>query len=144
MKDLFLTVSMMLEQITHIKSVDDDSGQIDNYEERPAIALPCCLILIDQIFQPLGGGAYDVSSSIQVRVAFDRLGDRTVSGTPNLPRLKSLEKIDIVEQITDALNGLFQENVCSPLILQSLVSERRNDGLMVKVITLTETHEQYP
>lgn len=145
MKDILKQLTERIDQTQVTKWTDEDFGQLENYPEggRPAVVFPCALIFIDQNFEPIGGNGYDVSSTITVRVAFDRMGDRTSAKTPDEVRKRSLDKLDVVEYVKNILVGFEMYNVCGPLYLKNILSERRVDGIEVKAITLIETHEEY-
>ena len=145
MKDLLKQLTERIDQANVTKWTDEDFGQLENYplDGRPEVAFPCALIYIDQNFESLGGNGYDVTSTIIVRVAFDRMGDRTSAKTPDAARKKSLDKLDVVDYVKNMLVGFEMDDVCGPLYLKNILSERRSDGIAVKAIHLTETHEEY-
>lgn len=140
MKALFIAIFTQLRVNTGMKWIDEDYGQIDRYEEgKPPVAFPCALVTIDEADDSLGGGAYDVSNTITVRVAHNRFGDRTVKA-PGAAANLTFSKLDDVEMVRDALEGHEVSGVCGRLYLKGIVTERRTDGIAVKVLTFTETH----
>ena len=142
MKDLLKSIYKQINTVAPIKWVDEDYGQIDNYEERPPVALPCALVTIDQVFDAVGGGHYSVDSSITVRVAHNRLGDR--SAKSDLSAINAtLAKVGEAELVRDALEGFEDGEHCGLLYLKSFTTERRTDGLSVKVLTFAEIHEEW-
>jgi hypothetical protein len=141
MKDLLISIYAQINTVSSIKWVDEDFGQIDNYESQPPVALPCALVSVDQKHESIGGGAYDVNSTITVRVAHNRLGDRSAKA-PTAAINNTLAKVGEAEAVRDALEGFEDTDKCGLLYLKGFTTERRTDGLSVKVITFEETHEE--
>lgn len=143
MKDTFLAIIAQIKTVETIKWVDEDTGQLDT-GEKPAVKLPCALVTIDQVSEPLTSDERDVTSTITVRLAHNRLTDR-----PMMAEAEALAsttgKLDDLEALVDALSGFEDDTAnCGPLVYRGFVSERRADGLSVKALTFVETHEEYP
>lgn len=143
MKNTFLSIITQIKTVSAIKWVDEDYGQIDNVEGRPSVKFPCALVSIDEQSEPIGGGDSDVTSFITVRLAHDRLGDRSMMA--NAEALNAtMAKYDNLESLKDALNGFEDtQNNFGPLVYTGTVTERRTDGIAVKALTFKETHEEY-
>jgi len=141
MKALLTALFARIKTVTAIKWIDEDFGQIDNYQgDRPPVSFPCALVAIDQQGDDLGSDAYDITSNIVIRIAHDRLGDRSGMGDSAAIAL-SLAKLDDVESVRAALDGYeVPGNVSGRFYLKFIVTERRTDGIAVKVLTFTETH----
>lgn len=139
MKELLKAVFAELKTVPAIKWIDEDFGQIDNYEGKPPVQFPCALVSIDDQFDSLGGDEYDVSGTVTIRVAHNRLGDRSAMANSEAVD-NTMNKLDDVEAVVSALIGLSIGGVCGTLYIKSIVTERRTDGIAVKTITFTETH----
>lgn len=140
MKALLTAVFARIKTVPAIKWIDEDYGQIDEYETRPPVEFPCALVSINQASDDLGSDAYDITSTIVVRIAHNRLGDRSGMAGNDAIAL-SLAKIDDVEAVRTALDGYeVAGNVSGRFYLKAINTERRTDGISVKALTFTETH----
>jgi hypothetical protein len=139
MKTLYIAIYDLLKTIPEIAWVDEDFGQIDNYVDRPSVKFPCALVMIDESDESLGSDAYDITSTITVRVAHSRLGDRTAMAEETAFE-RTIDKLDDVDRVIGTLEGYELEDVCGRIYIKGVVSERRTDGIAAKVITFTETH----
>ncbi len=139
MKELLKAIFTQLKTVPAIKWIDEDFGQIDAYEERPAVQFPCALVSISQTHDALGSDEYDVTSSITVRVAHSRFADRPAQA-PEAAFALTLSKLDDVEAVKTALEGFEVPGHSGRFYLRGVATERRTDGLSVKSITFSEVH----
>jgi hypothetical protein len=136
MKELYLRLCDLLGNVTELKWIDKDKGQLDYYETRPALNFPAALIAFNStINDTLKTGVYRLKATITVRVAFAYVGEMAAL-TPSQIRNQSLQYYDTTELISDAIadepstNGYrFQ--------LQSITEESRQDGLTVVRLQFT-------
>jgi len=106
-----------------IKWIDEDFGQIDNFESRPSVSFPAALVALNQSADPQGGDEYDMTDSVTIRVAHDRTGDRSaISQTQAYAR--TLNKLDTVQAVIDAMKSAGYYHI-------ETVTELRSDGLSV-------------
>lgn len=139
MKDLLKAIFTHFNTIPVIKWIDEDFGQIDQYEGKPPVTFPCALVAINQVNDSLGGDEYDVTNNITIRLAHSRLGDRS-GKAPDASVDNTLSKLDDVEAVTDAFEGFEVSGVSGRFYLKGILSEIRADGISVKAISFTETH----
>lgn len=139
MKNLLKAVFAQLKTVPAINWIDEDFGQLEIPEGRPPVQFPCALVTIDELGDNLGGDEYDISSTITVRVAHSRFGDRS-GMAPEEPIGITIKKIDDAEAVRAALTGFEVPGVCGVFYFKSMLTERRTDGIAVKSITFTETH----
>lgn len=139
MKSLLKAIFAQIKTVPAIKWIDEDFGQIDQYDDRPPVQFPCALVSIDQLSDPLGGDEYDQTNTITVRVAHSRLGDRS-GMAPEAAMDATLKKLDDVEAVITTLTGFEVQGVTGTLYLVSANSERRADGIAVKALVFRETH----
>lgn len=124
MTELFVEISNRLQQqVPQLKWIDEDTGQLDNFEgERPSVAFPCALI--DVQFPSCDDFAQryqQCTANIRVRVAFDTTGERTSTKTPQQARELSLHKYAVTDAVYRALQG-FETESFSPLTRKSVLS----------------------
>lgn len=139
MKELLKAIYTQLKTVPAIKWIDEDFGQIDNYETRPAVQWPCALVSMNQNFDSLGSDAYDISSNITVRIAHNRFADRTPMAA-DLAFKFTLDKLDDIEAVKTALEGFEVAGHSGRFYLRGINTERRTDGIAVKVLSFQETH----
>lgn len=139
------TLNALFEQLATVDGLawyDEDYGQIDTLTgDPPPVKFPCALVTVNQQHTPLGGSRYDVKGNIIVRVAFDRLGDRPAKAGA-VAHQATLNKLSIADAVRDALEGYENDEALGQLYIVEYLTEARNDGLSVKVIKFTETHEE--
>lgn len=142
-KDVFTAVCDRLEEeVTDLKWIDFDSGQIDVLNERPALAFPACLV---DIAYPqcddTGATGQIVVCNVTLRLVFWYKGE-TNSLSP--VRETALEIFDIIESVHAALQG-WSTYALSNFSRINAAPEKRKDGLKVyKVVyqtTFAETTE---
>jgi hypothetical protein len=142
MKATFKALFTQIKTASGIAWVDEDFGQIDLPEgQQPAVKFPCALVTVSQLHTPLGGSQYDVRGTITVRVAYDRLADRSAMANEQAVD-RTLAKMDVADAVRDALEGFESEQAFGMLYITEYTPEIRNDSLSVKVIKFTETHEE--
>ena len=123
----------IINSVPAIKWVDEDYGQIDAYEgERPPVAFPCALVTFNTSGDPLGGDEYDYTDTVTIRVAHNRLGDRSAKAPVAAVNL-TLAKLDDVEAVKAAM-------LAAGYYFTSFITERRVDGIAAHAIAFTITH----
>ena len=143
MKATLTSIITQLKTITALKWIDEDFGQLEVLEQRPAVKFPCALITIDQASEDLGGGDRDVTNTVTVRLAHDRTADHAQGVASGTALASTMKKLDDAEAVRDALKGYTEVvNHFGPLMYLGFTTERRADGLAVKAFTFKETHEE--
>lgn len=130
-------------EVHEIKWVDEDFGQLDISQDengRPDVVLPCALITVQQQFEHVVGDSYNANSTITVRVAIDRKGQRTSGKADDLARTASFERLSFPDKVRDSLTDYDLGETGGKLYLSGYLPEPRTDGLAVKILTFTETH----
>lgn len=106
MKHIFLEVQQRIEtEVPEIKWIDEDSGQLEGYYERPPVLFPCALIDFDDVdFEDLGTGMQMANGIIKIKVGFNPL-HQTNNKTPMPVKTKALERFDLLAKLNAALHG---------------------------------------
>lgn len=110
MKTIYTAViNRLIDQVPALKWIDMDIGQLDS-QERPAIALPCCLITIS-IPNPkaISDTFQECDARIGLKLIFD-IPERTNSVATEANRLAGLANYDIIAATYAALQGYETEN----------------------------------
>ena len=114
-----------------LKWIDLDTGQLDDYAQRPPVAFPCLLIDIELTdCQDLYPGVQLCNAILGIRIAQNPPASRTAGLTPKKIRQTELQRYQLVEDVYRALqsweNGLF-----NPPSRINQKRENRKDGLFV-------------
>ncbi|NJN27165.1 MAG: hypothetical protein HC819_14895 [Cyclobacteriaceae bacterium] len=147
MKELFLAVTAKLKTITALRWIDEDYGQADNYQLRPAIEFPAALVTVNYDSTEDTGEAIDmeqhVRASVQVRLVFETTGE-TNTYAPDTVRQQALARFDIVDQVHEYLQSFDNLGKMAGLTRTSMQSEPRRDGYKVVAIRyVTDFTEAY-
>lgn len=140
MKDIFLQVKDRAKEITSIRLIDLEKGQM-NYE-RPPVVFPCILVDIQYPkTQNLNHVIQHVQARIVLRVCFDFTGN-TSSDTPDEVLQQSLDYLDVVESVYKKFQG-WRNSELNPFTRSSCVPEKRNDAYkVVPIVFNTEFHDR--
>ncbi len=126
----------------NIAYIDQDLGQLEHYELRPAVSLPCALIDIDDIaFEHNGDNAQTGEGIVQVRIAHQPYSASN-SLAPDEVRQKALDYYEREQDVYLALQGFSHDNF-RDLNRVSAKTEKRNDPLRVRVIRFRFGMEDY-
>jgi hypothetical protein len=138
--NLYLKIVSRLEaEVPELKFIDQDLGQLENYEIRPAVEFPCALIDVDDFdFTDAGNFTTQIGNGLLVI----RLGVGAWSPSNNLApndvRLKALNYYEIEQKIHVALHGWSNDGFAK-LRRKKAKKEERNDNIRVRVISYAVT-----
>lgn len=118
-----------------IRWIDQDFGQLDHFELRPAVSFPCTLIDIDETaFDESGGSELCQLGEGIIKV---RIGLDIQAGTNHLAPDSSIDDglncYELEQEVFEALHGYSADNF-KKLIRVSAVTEKRNDQYRVRVL----------
>lgn len=127
--------------VTSIKHIALDIGQLDYYEIRPSVAFPCVLIdFIDASFNDEGQKVQWGNFYIQTRLGFSPFS-KADSLTPDVSVKAALQYFEVENQLYKALQGwtptLKNEDdedveICQPLSRMNAKKEMREDPFIVR------------
>lgn len=117
-----------------IRYIEQDMGQLDNYEIRPKVAWPCALLDIDeQNFTELQNHTEQLANGmITVRIGLVKYSDVNNLATSGI-REKGLQYFETERKVVKALHGWAPAGF-SKLLRRASFTERRNDDIRVRVI----------
>ncbi|MGJ1305145.1 hypothetical protein [Sphingobacterium multivorum] len=138
MKEIFLYIRDIIKNVPSINWIDLDKGQLNNYQERPAIDFPAVLVKVEYpSTTKLSGKTQQCNAIITVNIVFDFMDD-TSSITPDDTLAQSLEVFDIAEQVHQALQGSMDNKIIrTPLERISTRDPNRGDKVKTLVYTYT-------
>jgi len=126
-------IQQLVDNCPNIKYFDMDLGQLEHYNERPAVSLPCGLIDFDEIAFEHNGDNYQTGEGIlQIRIAHQPYSASN-SLAPEEVREKALDYFEHEQAIYLALQG-FSAGEMRDLNRVSTRTEKRNDTLRVRTI----------
>lgn len=142
MKETFKNTLLKLQDSNLIAFIDRDRGQIDRYEERPAVKFPCALIKVNQPRREnLNPLIQRITETIQIRIATEKLIEQNnLNGSERLNQ--ALGYYDTIEAIINLFQGLKLGNTdkweCS-----SVIDEDRSDFDVVRITFATGRMEEF-
>lgn len=131
------------EQVPQIKWIDQDFGQLENYEVRPPVQFPCLLV-------DLSSTQYDMyleqvqhaTATVNLRLGFAPYSSAN-SEAPVKYRQEALDYYEIEQQVYKAMQGWDAGELCQPFTRTLAVTEGRDDKLRVRQLTFTTAFEDH-
>lgn len=147
---LFLAIQARIEsEVSEIRWIDQDLGQLEFYTERPSVSWPCLLI-------DIGGTNYedesqykqDGSVSIELRLGFPPFSS-AANASPKSVKENALKYYELEQKVYVALQGWqpiitvdeIDEEIAQPLVRKSSVTEKRDDPYRVRVLTYATNYQ---
>lgn len=132
MKTIYNALLSKLSEVTALKWVDMDTGQL-NTDERAAIAFPAALISIEiPTCKNITDKQQDCTARITVRLVFDNPGTRTNNKAPEAVRAESLKKFDTIADVYATLQG-YETSDFNALTRVSQAVERSNKYFVYRI-----------
>lgn len=133
--NIFLTVQERLKtSLTDLKWIDQDLGQLEFYDKRPAVDFPCALIDIDDSDYSDEGE----NSQIGEGILIVRLGLTVYNSanhlTPTPYKEKAIDYYNLEHRVNSFLHGWCDSRYFSPLMRRKGFKEKRDDNLRVRVL----------
>lgn len=129
-------------EMPEIKWVDQDMGQLEDYEERPPVAFPCVLVdFTDTDFDQDGNSVQTGRQIIQFKLGFN-----AYTGTAAAVPVKQIQQALYFYELEKLLYQVFQQwdgnEMCQPMIRFKAISGKGYEGgLMVRIIQFSTTYD---
>lgn len=124
MKEIFKNTLNKLNESKLVAFIDRDRGQIDQYNERPAVKFPCALIKVNlPNRKDYSAMMQRIECRVTIRVAFEKLIEHSNLTTPQRLQ-KALEYYDTVEAIDRLFQGLSLGNTDAWECISTIDEER--------------------
>lgn len=146
---LFIKLSNHIQaSVPEVKWIDQDFGQLEQFEHRPPVNFPCVLIDFPMAaYSGLSGLAQMAEITVQLRIGFAPFSQSSTRA-PEKVREEAVKYYEIEQKIFEAVQG-WQTDFCQPLIRINAGTEQRlsaNDladsiGLRVRVINFSTQFE---
>jgi hypothetical protein len=143
MEEIYTAIMARLkEQVTELKWIDLDEGQLEYYADRPSVAFPCVLIDIALTrCEDLYPGAQLCHATIGIRIARHIPTSRTNSVATETVRGTALERYRLAEKVYEALQS-WESGLFNPLSRTAQKKETRKDSLFVTRIDFSTQFKQ--
>lgn len=121
-------------KVPELSTVDQDLGQLEHYNIRPAVSFPCCLIDIGATrFSDMQNFTTQLAEGVIVfRLGLVQYSD-SGKNTPLQWREKSLQFYELEQKVFKMLHGWSPDGF-SKLLRRSSTTEQREDDIRVRVI----------
>lgn len=129
-------------KVPEIRYIEQDLGQLENYEIRPAVSWPCCLIDIDDVdFSEAGGNLVQIGEGfVQVRLGLVKYTDSN-NLVPKEIRSNSFRYLEVESKISKALHGWAPAGF-GRLLRRKSVTEKRDDDIRVKILRFAISYKE--
>jgi hypothetical protein len=140
---------LLIELADHIKTavpeirwIDQDLGQLETFEYRPAVDFPCVLIdFVASSYSEVAELAQLGDVTVVLRIGFAPFSQSN-QAAPMDVRIRALDFYRLEQLVYEAVQGWHNE-FTQPLIRVGADTERRNDALRVRALTFTTMYEDY-
>ena len=135
---LFLAIQAhILASVPAIKWIDQDLGQLEAYEVRPAVEFPCVLIDFPAAnYSNEGQLVQWADVNISIRLGFAPFASAN-SVAPDISKEHALEYYEIENDLVKALHGFTANDCIQPMMRISAATERREDSYRVRELQFT-------
>ena len=138
---LLLIQDRIKNELPEILWDDQDMGQLESYEIKPAVEFPCTLIdFLNTTYDQMGNQEQWGNQFIQFKLGFAPFSS-TNSATPVKYRQKALEYYELEDKLYKVFQGWDADGLCQPLTRISAVKQERNDKYRARVITFSTTFQ---
>lgn len=119
-------------EVPGIRFIDQDWDQLG--DEQPPVSYPCVLIDFPETgFTQMQGYQLGIAT-IRLKLVY-RSYTSTSNITPDVNREAALQFYELEQQLYEALQAWYADSLlCNAMIRKSAVTEKRDDGLRVRVL----------
>lgn len=144
MKETLASIQTKISEVTSLKYIDEDWGQLDDYSPNMPVQWPCCLIDFSQIvFQNIGKDRTAIpqqrqiaEGTITITIANQKLTN-TSFAAPQMQKQNAWSIYDIIEDVHKKIHGWRPVNISGALIRTQFIRRKRDDGVQEYNITYT-------
>lgn len=138
---IFEAILQRLMTVPDVRYIEQYLGQLENYDLRPPVNWPCCLIDIDDFsFSDTGNELGQLAGGfLQVRIGLVKYTDSN-NLTPANIRPNGYKYMEVADAVAAALHGWAPPG-CTRLLKRAAVTEKRDDDIRVKVLRFTFSYK---
>jgi len=124
-------------EVPEIKYIDQDLGQMENYDMRPAVAFPCALVDIDEFdFTDIGcNRTQNADGFVIIRLANPQWSSSS-GNTTTAVREMGLSYYEVEHKLIQKLHGYAPEGF-NRLMRRKVRTEKRDDLYRVRIIAFS-------
>lgn len=139
---LFDAVLNRIATVPEIRYIEQDMGQLENYEIKPPVSWPCALIDVDDLdFSEAGSNLVQlVEGFIQVRVGLVQY-TQSNNLVPTNIRENSYKYLEYVDKVNKVLHG-WNAPGFGKLLRRKAVTEKRDDDIRVKILRYAVSYKE--
>jgi hypothetical protein len=140
MKTILQNIQNQLAQISELKYIDEDHGQLSMFQ--PPVKFPCCLIDITSINYRNQGIVRELSpqsrqaGKISIKLT---IADLKLSGSSANAPLNQKNRVwsiwELANKLHQKLHGFYPDVNCSKMLRENLQKSNRDDGVQEYFIT---------
>ena len=141
---LFTSIMTKLtSDVPELRYIEQDFGQLESYEMRPAVSWPCCLVDIEEgKFSDQGNFKIQLAEGlVSLRIGLVKYTDTNNLTPPNI-RAASLQYYELENKVYTALHG-WNPPGFSKLLRRANGTEKRDDDIRVRIIKFAVSYTDY-
>jgi hypothetical protein len=142
LENIFLKVLERISTVEEIRFIDQDLGQLENYEYKPAVSWPCALIDVEEFsFTEMGNDLQQIGQGIiSIRIGLVKYSDSN-NLVPEAVRANALKYYEVEQKVHQAMHGWKAEGF-SRLLRRVSVTEKRDDDIRVRILKYATSFEE--
>jgi hypothetical protein len=140
---LFLAIQEKIKtDVPAIRWIDQDFGQLEDYQVRPPVAFPCVLIDFNQTsYEEMNKRRQMANITFTLRLAFPAFS-YAASVAPQSVRELALQYYELEQQLYECIQGFDGGGLMQDCTRSNAATEgRKDDSLRVRVLTFTAMTE---
>jgi hypothetical protein len=139
---LFLAIQEQIKAaVPEVRYIDQDLGQLDYYEDRPAVSWPCAFIDFPAAqYQDESQEVQWAAVNVSIRIGFSPFSSAN-SLSPDISKENALQFYEVENKLFKALQGFDANGCIQPLTRISAHTEKRQDPFRVRELLFTTATE---
>jgi len=141
--NIFTSVlNRIMAKVPEVRFIDQDLGQLENYELRPAVSWPCALLDVEEFtFTEMGNDLQQIGQGIlSVRIGLVKYSESN-NLVPEAVRKNALQYYEVEQKVIEALHG-WKSVGFSRLLRRVSATEKRDDDIRVRVLKFAVSFEE--
>lgn len=133
-------IEKLIADVPELRYIDQDLGQLENYDMRPAVSWPCGLLDIEEFkFSEQGNFKIQLAEGIvSIRIGLVKYTDSN-NLTPKAIRENALLYYEVENKVYKALHGWNPEGF-SRLLRRASGTEKRDDDIRVRIMKFATSY----
>lgn len=140
---LFLAIQEKIKNdVAEIRWIDQDFGQLEDYEVRPPVSFPCVLIDFNETsYEEMNQRRQQANITFTLRLGFPAFSYAANTAPQSVKEL-ALQYYELEQRLFESIQGFDAGGIIQGCTRQSTITEgRKDDNLRVRVMTFTAMSE---